>query len=92
MSNRRKLVKTINGERIKYDNEYCVIYFDSEWNEYIVKDKSLPKFDSDGIEFGCFTSDLDDAIDVFNYQTKCHKRKAGFAESVCDHLNNGEFN
>ena len=70
MSNRKKLVKTINGERIKYDNKYMVIYKDYEWNEFIVKDKSEPKFDSDGIEFGLFVTDEQEAIDYFNSQTE----------------------
>lgn len=95
MSERRKLIKTINGVKTKYDNDYCVIYFDSEWNEYIVKDKSLPKYDDDGVEFGCFTSDIQDAIDTFNYQTKCHeriaKKRAEFAHAFCNHLNTSDF-
>lgn len=91
MSNRRKLVKTVNGVKTKYDNKYCVIYFDSEWNEYIVKDKSLPKYDEEGTEYGCFTTDIQDAIDTFEYQTKQKTLKAEFAKLVCDNLNNGEF-
>jgi hypothetical protein len=66
---RVKLVKTINGQRIKYDNDFMVIYHDREWNEYIVKNKAEPKYDSDGIEFGLFVTDLEEAIDYFNSET-----------------------
>lgn len=87
MSNRKTLVKTINGVKTKYENDLFKIVKDYEWNEYIVIDKSLPKFDSDGIEYGYFTDCIDDAIDTYNGQTN----RAQFAESVCDHLNNGDF-
>jgi len=91
MSNRKKFTKTINGERIKYDNEFMVIYKDYEWNEFIVKDKSEPQFDSNGIEFGLFVTDEQEAIDYFNSQTIQKTLKAEFAKLVCDNLNNGEF-
>lgn len=96
MSNRRKLVKTINGEKVKYENQFMVIYKDYDWNEYCVFDKSQPKYDIDGTEFGLFVDDLEEAIDYFNMQTELKQsqygdRLAQFAESVCDHLNNGSF-
>ena len=97
MSNRKKFTKTIKGERIKYDNEFMVIYKDYEWNEFIVKDKSEPQFDSDGIEFGLFVTDEEEAIDYFEMQSakfsneKTEKLKAEFAKLVCDNLNNGSF-
>jgi hypothetical protein len=97
MSNRRKLVKTVNGVRTKYDNEFMVIYKDYEWNEFIVKNKSEPQFDSDGTEFGLFETDEAEAIHYFETQSakfyiaKAEKLKAEFAKLTCDHLNNGSF-
>ena len=97
MSNRKKLVKTVNGIRTKYDNEFMVIYKDYEWNEYIVKTKSEPQFDSDGTEFGLFETDEAEAIHYFEtqsakfYSEKAEKLKAEFAHAFCDRLNNGSF-
>jgi len=91
MSNRRIFSKTINGVKTKYDNEYFKIVKDYDWNEYIVIDKSLPKFDNEGIEYGYFTDCQIDAIDTFEYQSKQKTLKAEFAKSVCDNLNNGSF-
>ena len=97
MSNRRKLVKTINGVRTKYDNEFMVIYKDYEWNEYIVKIKSEPQFDLYGTEYGLFETDEAEAIHYFETQSakfyieKAEKLKAEFAKLTCDHLNNGSF-
>ena len=90
MSNRKKFTKTINGIRIKYDNEFMVIYKDYEWNEFIVKNKSEPQFDSDGIEFGLFVTDEQEAIDYFEMQLakfsneKKEKLKAEFDSMMND--------
>lgn len=94
MSNRKKLIKTINGVKCKYENQFMVIYKDYDWNEYCVFDKSQPKYDSDGTEFGLFVTDLDEAIDYFNMQTELKRDELGeklaqYDRSICHPAKNG---
>ena len=91
MSDRRIYSSSAFGVKTKYKNDYCVLYKDYEWNEFIVKAIADPQYDSEGIEFGYFTSDKNDAIDTFNYMTQNERKRSLFASSVCDHLNQKEF-
>ena len=70
MSDRRIFSKSVFGVKTKYKNDYCVIYKDYEWNEYIVKDYSDPDYDIEGIEYGYFTDCQIDAIDTFHCMTE----------------------
>ena len=43
MSDRRIFISSAFGVKTKYKNDYCVLYKDYEWNEYIVKAVADPQ-------------------------------------------------